>query len=101
MKVRKCVLLAERLSVSMAIVLGPRLVIAGSLNDTIRPATEIVRFISGPLATVLVTFGLVGALVSLIFFGGQMIGRLLTSFFSGIALFMIERITQAIGDLAR
>ncbi|MCC6811246.1 MAG: hypothetical protein IT381_27700 [Deltaproteobacteria bacterium] len=101
MKARPFFLAAERFSLTMLVLLGPRLVVAGSLNDTIRPATEIVRFISGPLATVLVTFGLVGALVSLIFFGGQMIGRLLTSFFSGIALFMIERITQAIGDLAR
>ena len=91
----------ERVAIVLGVVLGPRLVVAGSLNDTIRPATEIVRFISGPLATVLVTFGLVGALVSLIFFGGQMMGRLLTSFFSGIALFMIEKITSAIGDLAR
>ena len=85
----------------VVLALAPRLVAAGSLSDTIRPATEIVRFVSGPLATVLVTLGLGGALISLIFVGGQYIGRLLTAFFSGIALFMIERITSAIADVAR
>lgn len=91
----------SRAIATLILAASPSLVAAGSLNDTIRPATEIVRFISGPLATVLVTLGLGGALASLIFLGGQYIGRLFTAFFAGIALFMIERITSAIADVAR
>lgn len=101
MKAREYLQAYAQALATVVLALSPRLVGAGSLNDTIRPATEIVQFISGPLATVLVTFGLGGALISLIFMGGQFIGRLLTAFFSGIGLFMIERITSAIADVAR
>ena len=80
------------------LLLAPRY--ATAINDAgvLRPIESIVTFISGPLATALVSLGLAGALISLVFMGGQYIGRLLTAFFSGIGLFMLDRLVNFVSS---
>ncbi len=83
------------------IALAPRFAFAINDAGVLRPIESIVTFISGPLATALVSLGLAGALISLVFMGGQYIGRLLTAFFSGIGLFMLDRLVNFVSSAAR
>ena len=80
---------------------APRFAQAVNDSGVLRPIESIVSFISGPLATALVSLGLAGALISLVLFDGRYIGRLLTAFFSGIGLFMLDRLVNFVSSASR
>ncbi len=86
---------------SLLMPLLPRLAYAAPDESVLRPARDLIRFISGPLAGVLVALGLAGALITLIFFGGMFIGRLLIAFAGGIGLFMLDHLVSFIDSTSK
>ena len=87
--------------VVFAIAFGPRLAIAAGGATVLRPFESFVDFICGPFAMVLVPLALAGAIISLMFGGGQYIGRLLIALFGGVGLFILGQLRDWVADMAR